>query len=182
MMQKAVFMDRDGTINVDKHYLYRKEDFEFIDGVPSAIRKFHEMGYLVITVTNQSGIARGLYSEEDMKQLHEYINTLLAQYRTQIDAFYYCPHLSDGIIPKYRTDCPCRKPKSGLFKQAVQDWNIDPCQSIAIGDNERDLIPAHGMGMQCFLLSAAKKQASNNLWITIEQISDIFRHLERKDR
>ena len=153
MKRRAVFLDRDGTINVDKHYLYRWDEFEFMEGVPEAIKGFHDLGYCVIVVTNQSGVARGYYSEDDVKILHEHINECLQKYKTQIDGFYYCPHLQNGKIFQYRKKCRCRKPEKGLFEQAIREWNIDPFNSWTIGDRERDIIPGINMGMKGILLT-----------------------------
>ena len=152
-MNKAIFLDRDGTINVDKGYLYKPEDFEFIDGVPEAIKKMHELGYLVIVITNQSGVARGYYTENDIEILHQYIDAKLNGYGTWIDAYYYCPHHPKAIISSYRKECSCRKPNNGLFKRAMQEWNINPRASWAIGDKERDIEPARNLNIKTVLIS-----------------------------
>lgn len=133
-MNKAAFFDRDGTINVDIGYLHRPEDIEFIKGVPDLIRKCNDEGYLVIVVTNQSGIARGMFTEEDMRRVHAAMNERLEkEYGAHIDAFYFCPHL-----PEITGECDCRKPKPGMFLQAIQDYDIDPVQSVSFGDSGRD--------------------------------------------
>ena len=119
--RKAAFFDRDGTINVDVGYLHRPEDLLFVKRTPELIRAYNDNGYLVIVVTNQSGIARGMYSEKEMEQLHKVMNfELERQYGAHIDAFYYCPHL-----PEITGECGCRKPHPGLFIRAIEDYNID---------------------------------------------------------
>ena len=123
--KKTVFLDRDGTINVEKNYLYRLEDFEFIPKAPEAIAMLNKCGYQVIVVSNQAGVARGYYTEDDVKKLHKYINLRLKEYNAHIDAFYYCPHHPDkgfeGEIKELKIDCDCRKPKIGMLEKAKKD-------------------------------------------------------------
>ena len=138
-MNKAVFLDRDGTINIDKDYLYKIEDFEYLPGAVEGLRLLQEQGYLLIVITNQSGIARGFYSEEDYLRLDKWMKEDLAQKGVKITASYYCPHLLDVKVSKYSIECECRKPKLGLFYQAAKDWDIDIDNSIAIGDKPRDI-------------------------------------------
>ena len=145
-MNKAAFFDRDGTINVDIGYLHRPEDIEFVANIPQLIRKYNEEGYLVIVVTNQSGIARGMFTEEDMHKVHAAMNERLRnEYGAHIDAFYFCPHL-----PEITGECGCRKPKPGLFLQAIKDYNIDPAQSVSYGDSERDEMASRAAGVAKF--------------------------------
>lgn len=138
-MKKAIFLDRDGTINVDKGYVHRVEDFEFMERVPEAIAWMKQLGYLVIVLSNQSGVARGFFREQDVECLHRYINERLAEYGTGIDAFYYCPHHPQAVVETYRRECNCRKPGTGLLLQALQDYSIDLEKSWVVGDRERDL-------------------------------------------
>lgn len=137
-MEKAIFLDRDGTINVEKEYLCRKEDFEFIPGTVEALQRFQKAGYLLIIITNQSGIARGYYSEEAFLSLNGWMLGELKAKGIKIAAVYYCPHHPQAIIGKYKGYCDCRKPQLGLFMRAVQDFNIDLSISFAIGDKLRD--------------------------------------------
>lgn len=138
-LKKAVFLDRDGTINVEKNYLYKIEDFEFIDGVLKALRELSDAGFLLIIITNQSGIARGYYTEKDYGILNSWLFETFAKNGIKISASYFCPHLPDASVERYRTICNCRKPNTGLFEQAVKDFNIDLKKSFAIGDKIRDL-------------------------------------------
>ena len=138
LMNKAVFLDRDGTINVEKNYLFKIEDFEFLPGVIEALKLFQENGYKLIIITNQSGIARGYYTEEDFHKLNDWMIDTLKKYGIYIDAVYYCPHHPDAINQEYRMDCQCRKPNIGLFIKAAEEFNIDLSKSIAIGDKIRD--------------------------------------------
>lgn len=127
---KAVFLDRDGTINVDYGYVYQKDKLKFISGVLEGLKKLQDAGFKLFIVTNQSGIARGYYSVEQMNEFHEYMTEKLKVEGIVIEKIYYCPHLSG---------CDCRKPKLKLFYQAVEEYNIDLSKSYAIGDRIRDL-------------------------------------------
>lgn len=151
-MNKAVFLDRDGTINIDKGYVYRIEDFQFTEGAPEAIKLLNDSHYKVIVVTNQSGIARGYYSEEDVINLHNEINRLLENYEAHIDCFYYCPHHPNYGNKKYRSSCLCRKPKTGLIDKAVKDFCVDIKKSWMIGDSESDLIAGASAGLRSMLI------------------------------
>lgn len=138
-MQKAVFLDRDGTINIEKNYLYRIEDFEYIDGAVEALHILEGLGYLLIVITNQSGIARGYYTEEDFEYLNQWMLTDLVQKGIHIAQIYHCPHYSGGVVKKYAVECGCRKPGTKLFWQAQKEFWIDMNYSYAIGDNMRDI-------------------------------------------
>ena len=152
-MNKAIFLDRDGTINVEKNYLYKIEDFEFLPGVINALRKLQEAGFLLIVITNQSGIGRGYYTESDFKILNDWMIVSLQQEGIFISAVYYCPHLPDAKVLKYRTDCECRKPKLGMYRQAIKDFDIDLSHSYAIGDKIRDCAICEQTDCRGFLVS-----------------------------
>ena len=141
--QKAIFLDRDGTINIYKGFLTKAEDFELIPGAAEAIKLINRSGYLTVVVSNQPVIARGDCSFEELQTIHNRMETLLGQEGAFVDAIYYCPHHPDkgfeGERPEYKIDCNCRKPKPGLLLQAAKDWNIDLSISYMIGDSERDL-------------------------------------------
>lgn len=138
-MNKAVFLDRDGTINVERNYLYRVEDFNYIPGVIIALHMLQDAGYQLVILTNQSGIARGYYSVEDYNRLTDWMLKDLESRGIHIAGTYYCPHLPEGIVKKFSMDCNCRKPQIGMFEKSIRDLNIDITQSIAIGDKLRDL-------------------------------------------
>lgn len=153
MKDKAVFLDRDGTINKEVNYLYRKDDFEFIPNAPKAIKLFHELGYKVIVITNQAGVARGFYKENDIEILHNYISLLLEKENTYIDAYYYCPHHPEGTIDEFSYICNCRKPEIGMIEKALKDYNIDLKNSVFIGDKEIDIATGKRAGIgRCFLV------------------------------
>lgn len=137
-MQKAIFLDRDGTLNVDGNYVHKIDDFRFIKGVIPALRQLKAMGYLLVIVTNQSGIARGIFTEQEFLQLTEWMDWSLAEQGVEIDGIYYCPHYPQGVN-QFAQECNCRKPKTELFKEAVRDLGIDLSQSIMVGDKTIDI-------------------------------------------
>ena len=147
-MKKAVFLDRDGTINVDHGYLYRREDFIYTEGAVEALRILEELGYLLIIVTNQSGIARGYYSEEDFDKLNQWMLRDLAQKGVRVAKTYFCPHYPQGKIERYAVECECSKPGTGMFRKAQKEWDLDMEQSFAVGDRLRDLSICYEYGVQ----------------------------------
>lgn len=150
-MRKVLFLDRDGVINVDVNYLYRVEDLQFVPGAPEALVAAVNAGYDLIVVTNQSGIARGYYTEKDMHTLHEEINRRLTAQGAPILHFYYCPHHVQGTVPEFTKECECRKPKSGLLRQAMSDYEIDQSLSFMVGDKPSDITAAEGAGLAGYL-------------------------------
>ena len=157
-MNKAVFLDRDGTINVEKNYLYKIEDFEFLPGVIDGLKLLQEAGFLLIIITNQSGIARGYYNEEDFDRLNHWMLEQLKNAGVIISRVYYCPHLPDAPVEMYRKDCDCRKPKLGMFDQAIRDYNIDISLSYAIGDKLRDCAVCENTSCKGFLVGNSEKE------------------------
>jgi D-glycero-D-manno-heptose 1,7-bisphosphate phosphatase len=136
---RAVFLDRDGTINMEREYLHRAEDFEFIPGAPMAIKLLKEAGFRVIVVTNQSGIGRGYYDEAAVRNLHRHVDAELARSGTGIDAYYFCPHHPEHANDPYKKECDCRKPMAGMFLQAAADFSLDLSASFMIGDKLADI-------------------------------------------
>lgn len=138
-MNKAFFLDRDGTVNVDTGYVGTPEDVELMPGAARSIRKMNEDGYLVIVISNQSGVARGYFTMEDVYRVNQRIKDLLAAEGAHIDAFYICPHLKGAAVKEFDLDCSCRKPKTGLFQRAIQEYDLDPTLCYACGDKARDV-------------------------------------------
>jgi len=147
-MKKALFLDRDGTVNVDKGYVYKPEDFVFIDGIVDAIRRYNQDDYLVAVISNQAGVARGYYSEADVVALHKYADALLLKLNARVDKWYYCPHHSEFGIGEYKIDCNCRKPKTGMLEQAIAEFDIDAKQSLLVGDKPWDIECGEKMGIK----------------------------------
>jgi D-glycero-D-manno-heptose 1,7-bisphosphate phosphatase len=138
VIKQAVFLDRDGTINVEKDYLYRIEDFEFTPGAIEGIKLLNDAGYLVIVVTNQSGVARGYYGEADIERLHNAIDQLLKVAGARVDGWYYCPHHTAGNHP-YNQECRCRKPLPGMLLTAASEQAVDLSRSWIVGDKVADI-------------------------------------------
>jgi len=139
---KALFIDRDGTINIEKNYVYKIEDFEFTPGIFNLLLKFQQLQYIIIIITNQSGIARGFYSEADYLKL---TNWMIHQFKIngiQISKVCHCPH-----HPKISGSCNCRKPKPGLLFKAMDEFNINPGDSILIGDKKSDILAGENAGI-----------------------------------
>ena len=150
--RRAVFVDRDGTINLEKEYLHTPDEFEFIPGAPEAIRILGEAGFLVIVVTNQSGVARGYYGEEDVLRLHRYMDELLAREGAKVDAYFYCPHHPDNGAGKYRIECACRKPLPGMLLQAAAELGVNLSESWMIGDKMADIEAGSAAGCSSALV------------------------------
>ena len=139
MQHKALFLDRDGTINVDYGYVYQPEKFELIEGIVELCQQAQKKGYLIIVITNQSGIARGYYTDDDFQKINQHMIKLFAEKGVKITDVFYCPELSGSR----------RKPECGMFLEARDKYNIDMAQSISVGDKERDVVAGQkaGVGM-----------------------------------
>ena len=149
---KVVFLDRDGTINEEVHYLYKPEDLHFLSGVPEAIRMLKEAGFTLIVITNQAGVARGYYTCRDVENLHGYLNEQLKKEGGSIDAVYYCPHHPVHGIGEYKVVCHCRKPDTGMFEMAEREFKVDKAHSYMIGDKELDIQAGHNYGVESILV------------------------------
>jgi len=156
-MKRAIFLDRDGTIIADKGFVHKKEDVELLPKAAEAIKLANEHNFLVIVVTNQSGVARGYFKEDDVKQLHEYLNQILQTKGARIDAFYYCPHHPDASVKTYKKACFCRKPEPGLLLKAADDFGINLSESYMIGDSQRDIEAGKKAGCKTILLKTEAK-------------------------
>ncbi len=151
LMKRAVFLDRDGTINIEKEYLYQVNDFEFIPGAPEAIRLLNQAGIMVVVVTNQSGVARGYYTEDDVENLHRHIDRELERSEAHVDAWLYCPHHQSGR-GSYALPCSCRKPLPGMLQAAASRYDIDLENSVMIGDKLADMEAGQAAGCRTVLV------------------------------
>ena len=147
-MNRAIFFDRDGVLNEEVGYLWEIEKFKWVEGAREAIKFCNERGFLTVVVTNQGGIAKGLYTASDVDKLHQKMQNDLAEFDAYIDVFYYCPHHPQGIIEGLNVECDCRKPKPGLILAACKDYEIDPTRSILFGDSLRDIEAAAAAGLR----------------------------------
>ncbi len=153
MSRRAAFIDRDGVLNEERAFVHRAEDFAFVPGAVEALRMLKAAGYLLVVVTNQSGIARGLYSEADYRALTEHMRAQLAAEGVTLAAVEYCPHLPDAPVARYRRECDCRKPKPGMLTRAIRALDIDPQSSFLVGDRLSDIEAGRCAGIgRCFLV------------------------------
>jgi D-glycero-D-manno-heptose 1,7-bisphosphate phosphatase len=151
-LRPALFLDRDGVLNEDQGYVSRWEDFRWIPGAREAVAAFNRAGWLVIVVTNQSGVGRGYYTEDEMHALHARMSQELAADGARIDAFYHAPQHPEAEVEAYRhPDPPDRKPNPGMILRALADWPIDRDRSILVGDKHTDLEAAHRAGVRALL-------------------------------
>ena len=169
-VRRALFVDRDGTLNPDLKYLKEADRLELFRGVGRALALAHDHGYLVVCVTNQSGIARGLYTPDDVERIHARLNERLAPHRARIDAFYYCPHAPED-------QCACRKPGTLLFENAQRDWNIDFAGSAIVGDRGVDVEAGRRLGLLTVLVARSGHEAEIDRELTSDHIVPEIRSL-----
>ena len=149
----AVFVDRDGTLNRLIPYLYRPDEFEWVPGVPEAIKRLNDVGILVIVVTNQAGVARGYFTIEDVEKLHEHMAADLEdQTGGRFDAVYYCPYHPDGVVEEFAHGSWDRKPSPGMFERGMAEFRIDRSRSFVVGDRNDDLDAGRAVGLSTVLV------------------------------
>lgn len=151
-MERVVFLDRDGTLNKEVHYLHKKSDLLILPGVPEALKLLKDAGCKLVVVTNQAGVARGYYREEDVEMLHAYMNQILSPLGGGIDAFYYCPHHPEHGQGIYKKECHCRKPNTGMFEKAEERFAVDKEHSFMIGDKLLDVEAGKHYGVASILV------------------------------
>jgi len=140
MKSKAVFLDRDGTVIKHVDFLTRKSELRILSGVPEAIKTLNEQGFLIIIITNQPVIARGLITLKGVERLHGFLVKRLRKRGAVVDAIYFCPHHPKATLPEYRKRCHCRKPRTGMLKAAIKEYGIDPKKSFMVGDALIDIV------------------------------------------
>ncbi|MBQ9361093.1 MAG: HAD-IIIA family hydrolase [Lachnospiraceae bacterium] len=148
-MKPAVFLDRDGVINEEIGFITRLEGLHIFPYVRDCIKELHGLGYYVIIISNQSGVARGYLTEEELNIIHDHIKS-----ETDVDAIYYCPYYKDGVVEKYRRDSNLRKPGIGMIQQACKDYDIDMSESLMVGDRATDIKTGQNAGIQTILLES----------------------------
>jgi len=172
-VHKAVFLDRDGTIARDVPYCSRPEDFELLPGVAAGVRELNQHGFKVVVVTNQSGIARGYFSEQMLASIHEKMQKELAKHGAHIDAIYYCPHHPDE-------NCDCRKPKPEMVFKAALDLDIDLSQSYVIGDNQIDMELANKSRCKAGIQISSQANTSGSSAGSFKEAVELIIDLENK--
>lgn len=188
----AVFIDRDGTIIVDKNYLSNPDMVEFYPGAIDSIKRMNFRGLKVIVVSNQSGVARGFFDEDCIYAVERRISEILKENGAKIDGFYYCPHHSEAVVEKYKLDCECRKPKIALAMKAEKDFHIALNKSFVVGDKISDMEFARNIGATAILVRTGKgiiieKKISRDLFDAVfdtfsDAVDFIFRSLKNRDR
>lgn len=143
----AIFLDRDGTLNVDHGYVHEIDNFQFIDGTIEALQELKKMGFALVVVTNQSGIARGMFTEDQFMTLTEWMDWSLADRDVDLDGIYFCPHHPEGSVEAYRQQCDCRKPQPGMLLSAQEELDIDMASSYIVGDKVEDMLAGQAAGV-----------------------------------
>ena len=168
-MKKSIFLDRDGVINkkLEGDYVKTLEEFEILPGVKEALKEFKNLGYLIIVVTNQQGIGKGLMTEEDLKKIHEYMVKELEY----IDDIFYCPHL-EGT-------CDCRKPRPGMLLKAQEKWNIDFSKSWMIGDSDSDILCGKSVGCKTIKIGEDKNKLADFCCNSLIDCVEIIKNFEK---
>ena len=171
MSKKALFLDRDGVVNIEKDYLYRVSDFKFIDGIMELVQFYESKDYLVIVVTNQSGIARGYYTQEDFDKLTIWMVEEFRKNNIKIKDVFYCPH-----HPKISGECECRKPHPGMLLKAATKYDIDLKSSIIIGDKERDIEAGLNAGLrETYLFDELNKYTNSKATKIVAKLEEIWK-------
>jgi D-glycero-D-manno-heptose 1,7-bisphosphate phosphatase len=152
-LRRAAFLDRDGVINLDRGYVWRREDFEFVAGALEACMRLHRQGFVLVVVTNQAGIGRGLYGEDDFRRLTDWMRGEFASAGAPLAAVYHCPHHPTAALGDLRRACACRKPAPGMLLEAIRDHALDPARSVLFGDKVSDIEAgaAAGVGQRVLL-------------------------------
>ncbi len=177
-MNKALFLDRDGIINIDHGYVYKKEDFEFVDGIFELCQIAIKQNYQIIVITNQAGIARGYYSQADFLALTEWMKDVFQQHHITITDVFYCPHHPTSGVNEYKKVCHCRKPAPEMILKAKQKHQITLKDSIFIGDKESDMIAAKNAGVATrILVSSQYDQTSVYATQSVKTVKEAIKHL-----
>jgi D-glycero-D-manno-heptose 1,7-bisphosphate phosphatase len=145
--RRAALLDRDGVINIDHGYVFRREDFQFVPGTLAACAQLHRQGLALVVVTNQSGIGRGLYGEDDYRRLTEWMSDEFAAAGAPLAGVYHCPHHTQALLPQYRHACDCRKPAPGMLLAAARELSLDLGRSVLFGDKASDIEAAVAAGV-----------------------------------
>jgi len=176
---RALFLDRDGVINKEINYLYKIEDFEFVEGIFDLCRTAIENDYRIIVITNQAGIARGYYSEADLEKLSKWMMEEFARHGIEISRVYACPHLIDADLEAYRCDCHARKPNPGMLLQAQKDFDLDLTECVLIGDKVSDVEAGLAAGIDDLILFDENYSLTEKLDKKVELVSNLKQAKEK---
>jgi len=151
-MKRIAFIDRDGTLNVEKNYVFRIQDFEWIPGSLEALQKLTQAGVLIYIITNQAGIAKGLYQETDLQILNQYLFDFLEKAQVKVEDILYCPHHPQGSIKAYTKVCDCRKPGNALIRKALEKEGVEAKQAMLVGDRNTDILAGQSLQIPSYLV------------------------------
>jgi D-glycero-D-manno-heptose 1,7-bisphosphate phosphatase len=188
MADAAVFLDRDGTIIEDPGYLNHPDQVKLLAGVGEAIRELQQLGFKTVVVSNQSGVARGIVTEEMLEQIHEQLRSLLSSLGASLDGIYYCPYHPEGVIPKYRRDSDWRKPKPGMLLAAAQEMGLDLASSWMIGNNQSDIDAGRSAGCRTILIGSTRVGPKNgesrpdHIAVNIREAVNMIKRYQRNER
>lgn len=163
----AVFLDRDGVLTIEKKTILHPSQVELCEGAAGCVRRLKDAGFIVVVITNQSGIARGLFTEDELISLHEKLKA-----ETGADAIYYCPHHPNGSVPEYSFVCECRKPKTGMIERACKELSIELKSSWIVGDRESDIITGMAVGLKTILVRCGYGEDELARGITADEIAE----------
>jgi D-glycero-D-manno-heptose 1,7-bisphosphate phosphatase len=174
---RAVFLDRDGTINVDKEHVYRIEDFEFVPGAIEGLQLLYRAKIDIIVVTNQAGIARGMFSEMDLAAVNQHMIAELLRHGVKLGGIYCCPHHPQATVPLYRKVCSCRKPNPGLLVTAMRQRGIAPSEAVMVGDKNSDVEAGRALGLTTYLVEtgygASEKHETKATYVVPDLLSAV---------
>lgn len=177
-MSKALFLDRDGVVNVEVGYLHRVEDVEFVPGVFSLCRTAMRLGYRLVVVTNQAGIARGFYSEADFEALMTWMRGALRAEGVELDAVYYCPYHPEHGLGEYKRDHEDRKPGTGMLRHAARELGVFLAESVMVGDRCSDIAAANSAGLrQAFLVAGTEDARCGGVYLEVRTLDEVERWL-----
>jgi D-glycero-D-manno-heptose 1,7-bisphosphate phosphatase len=178
MSSRALFLDRDGVVNEEVGYLHRAEEVRFVDGIFSLCRTAAGLGYRLIVVTNQAGIARGYYSELDFEALMEFMRGELRAKGVELDAVYYCPFHPEHGVGKYKREHEDRKPGTGMLRRGAREFGVELSESVLVGDRCSDVGAANAAGLrQAFLMSGTEAQACGGEYLAVKSLAEVERWL-----
>ena len=178
MRKRALFLDRDGVVNEEVGYLYRTEEMRFVDGIFSLCRTAAGLGYRLIVVTNQAGIARGYYSEADFEVLMEFMRGKLRAEGVELDAVYYCPFHPEHGVGRYRQEHEDRKPGTGMLRRGAREFGVELSESVLVGDRCSDVGAANAAGLrQAFLMSGTEAAGCGGEYVAVKSLAEVERWL-----
>jgi D-glycero-D-manno-heptose 1,7-bisphosphate phosphatase len=179
---RAVFLDRDGTINVENEYIHRVEDFEFVPGAIEGLQLLARANIDIIVVTNQAGIAQGIFSETDLAAVNQHMETELLRHRVKLAGIYFCPHHPQATVSRYRKVCSCRKPNPGLLVTAMRARGIAPSEAVMVGDKNSDVEAGRALGLTTYLVEtgygASEKRATNATYVVPDLLRAVHHIVE----